>query len=71
MGKIFHVYFCVCGRQEVCDKGRPDHERLSIHGWEEGVMDLIEIWIMAMLGLSAVLAVGAAWMEVWGCGHAD
>ena len=34
-------------------------------------MDLIEIWIMAMLGLSAVIAVGAAWMEVWGCGHAD
>ena len=28
-------------------------------------MDLIEIWIMAMLGLSAVIAVGAAWMEVW------
>ena len=29
-------------------------------------MDLIEIWIMAMLGLSAVIAVGAAWMEAWG-----
>ena len=34
-------------------------------------MDLIEIWIAAMLGLSAVLAVGAAWMEVWGCGHSE
>ena len=27
-------------------------------------MDLIEIWIMAMLGLSAVIAVGVAWMKV-------
>ena len=26
-------------------------------------MDLIEIWIMAMLGLSALIAVGAAWMK--------
>lgn len=34
------------------------------------MMDLIEIWIIAMLGLSAVLAVGAAWMEVWRKGDA-
>lgn len=35
------------------------------------MMDLIEIWIMAMLGLSAVIAVGAAWMEVWHKGDAQ
>lgn len=34
-------------------------------------MDLIEIWIMAMLGLSAVITVGAAWMEVWRKGDAQ
>ena len=34
-------------------------------------MDLIEIWIMAMLGLSAVIAVGAAWMEAWHKGDAQ
>ena len=26
-------------------------------------MDIIEMWIMAMLGLSAVIAVGAAWFK--------
>lgn len=34
-------------------------------------MDLIEIWIMAMLGLSAVIAVSAAWMEAWHKGDAQ
>lgn len=34
-------------------------------------MDLIEIWVMAMLGLSAVIAVGAAWMEAWHKGDAQ
>lgn len=33
-------------------------------------MDIIEMWIMALLGLSAVITVGAAWMEVWRKGGA-